>query len=413
MRHTLIKKQVRTMKVAAYCRVSTELDDQQNSLKNQQEYFASFIQKKEEENWKFAGIYADEGISGTSVKKREAFQQMMEDAKTGKIDLILTKEVSRFARNTVDTLIAVRTLRTFGVGVFFILDHIDTRENDGEIRLTLMASMAQEESRKISQRVKWGQKRQMERGIVFGRRLFGYELDHGVLSVCEAEAEVVQRIYRNYVKEKKKTGEIARELNAEGYLTARKNPWTDLAVSRILKNEKYVGDLVQKKTYTADYLTHAKRKNDGAEEFVIQKDHHPAIISRQLFLEAQARLSEKKRAPEEMEKYRNRYWCSGKVRCGCCGSTCVSRVRRRKDGSISQSWLCANVARYGRKRSGCAGKRVADPVLYQGFLEAEEKSGARLDGSKDAAGLKSIIIGENDLLYLFRDGRVWRTALQK
>lgn len=142
------------MKVAAYCRVSTELDDQQNSLKNQQEYFASFIQKKEEENWKFAGIYADEGISGTSVKKREAFQQMMEDAKTGKIDLILTKEVSRFARNTVDTLIAVRTLRTFGVGVFFILDHIDTRENDGEIRLTLMASMAQEESRKISQRVK-------------------------------------------------------------------------------------------------------------------------------------------------------------------------------------------------------------------------------------------------------------------
>ena len=380
------------MKVAAYCRVSTELDDQQNSLKNQQEYFASFIQKKEEENWKFAGIYADEGISGTSVKKREAFQQMMEDAKTGKIDLILTKEVSRFARNTVDTLIAVRTLRTFGVGVFFILDHIDTRENDGEIRLTLMASMAQEESRKISQRVKWGQKRQMERGIVFGRRLFGYELDHGVLSVCEAEAEVVQRIYRNYVKEKKKTGEIARELNAEGYLTARKNPWTDLAVSRILKNEKYVGDLVQKKTYTADYLTHAKRKNDGAEEFVIQKDHHPAIISRQLFLEAQARLSEKKRAPEEMEKYRNRYWCSGKVRCGCCGSTCVSRVRRRRDGSISQSWLCANVAEYGRKRSGCAGKRVADPVLYQGFLEAEEKSGARLDGRKDAAGLKSIII---------------------
>ena len=114
-----------------------------------------------------------------------------------------------------------------------------------------------------------------------------------------------------------------------------------------------------------------------------------------------------------MKKYRNRYWCSGKVVCGCCGSTCVSRVRRPRDGSISQSWLCANVAEHGRKRSGCAGKRVADPVLYQGFLEAEEKSGARLDGRKDTAELKSIIIGENDLLYLFRDGRVWRTALQK
>ena len=161
------------MKVAAYCRVSTELDDQQNSLKNQKEYFASFIKKKEGENWQFAGIYADEGISGTSMNKREAFLQMMQDAKNGKIDLILTKEVSRFARNTVDTLIAIRTLKSYGVGVFFIIDHIDTRENDGEIRLTLMASMAQEESRKISERVKWGQKRQMEKGVVFGRSLLG------------------------------------------------------------------------------------------------------------------------------------------------------------------------------------------------------------------------------------------------
>lgn len=402
------------MRVAAYCRVSTELDDQQNSLKNQQEYFTAFIRKKEKEDWKFAGIYADEGISGTSVKKREAFLQMMEDAKKGGIDLILTKEVSRFARNTVDTLIAVRTLRTYGVGVFFIIDHIDTRENDGEIRLTLMASMAQEESRKISERVKWGQKRQMERGVVFGRRLFGYDLTHGVLYIREAEAQVVREIFTKFVREKKGTAVIARELNEQGFWTARGNPWSNVAVKRILQNEKYIGDLVQKKTYTEDYLTHRKRKNCGEEEFIIKKANHPAIISEEVFLEAQKHLrAAEKSGIAEKEKYRNRYWCSGKVICGCCGAVCVSRLRRNKDGMESHSWLCANVAKNGRKRAGCNGKRVQDEVLCRGFEEARQKVQAVRKCADGMPELKQICVRENDVLYTFSNGRTWCTALHK
>ncbi len=409
------------MKVAAYCRVSTELDDQQNSLKNQKEYFTSFIQARSGESWEFAGIYADEGISGTSMNKREAFLRMMADAREGKIDLILTKEVSRFARNTVDTLIAVRRLRTWGVGVFFIIDHIDTRENDGEIRLTLMASMAQEESRKISERVKWGQKRQMERGVVFGRRLFGYELEHGVLAVNEKEAKIVREIFLKYVVEGKGTGTIAKELNEAGEKTSRGNPWSHVAVRRILQNEKYIGNLVQKKTYTPDYLTHKKKKNCGQEEFVIKTFHHEPIVSRELFERAQKRLWSK-RTEENLEgengnsrenergKYRKRYWCSGKVVCGICGSRYVSRIRYRADGSIRHSWLCEKAVREGRKKQeftgegeirGCNAKSISDEVLWQGYLAAGGKVKEKTEE------LKEIRVLKGELVYKMASGETW------
>ena len=162
--------------VAAYCRVSTEKDDQVNSLLNQQRYFTEFISSHED--WVFYRVYFDEGISGTSVNKREGFHQMITDAESGKFSLILTKEVSRFARNTVDTLSYTRKLKQLGVGVIFTIDNIDTRDNDGELRLSIMATLAQEESRKISERVKWGQKRRMEQGVVFGRDLLGRCLQH-------------------------------------------------------------------------------------------------------------------------------------------------------------------------------------------------------------------------------------------
>ena len=154
------------LKVAAYARVSTDREDQINSLENQKQYFADYIRKQK--NWELVGIYYDEGISGTQTKKRTGFNQMMKDAMNGKIELILTKEVSRFARNTVDTLSYTRKLNDYGVGVKFINDNIDSRDRDGELRLTIMSSIAQEESRKTSERVRWGQTRQMEKGIVFG-----------------------------------------------------------------------------------------------------------------------------------------------------------------------------------------------------------------------------------------------------
>ena len=169
------------LNVAAYCRVSTDKSDQKNSFEGQKSYFESYI--KSHRDWKLINIYADEGITGTSTKKRKEFNTMISDAKSGKINMIITKEVSRFARNTVDTLQYTRELKAAGVSVFFINDNINTMDNDGELRLTIMASIAQEESRKTSERVKWGQKRRMEQGVVFGRNILGYHLKNGVLTV--------------------------------------------------------------------------------------------------------------------------------------------------------------------------------------------------------------------------------------
>ena len=192
---------MKKLKVAAYARVSTDKDDQANSLENQKQYFQSYILNHED--WDFVDVYFDEGISGTQTKKRLGFNKMIDDAENGDIDLIITKEVSRFARNTVDTLSYTRRLKDSGIGVIFTLDNIDTRQSDGEFRLTIMASIAQEESRKTSERVKWGQKRQMEKGVVFGRDLLGYTVKNGVLYINEEEVPVVRAIFHKYTNEGK------------------------------------------------------------------------------------------------------------------------------------------------------------------------------------------------------------------
>ena len=184
---------MKELRVAAYCRVSTEHEDQANSLVSQRRYFTEYI--RSHTDWELVDIYYDEGISGTQTAKREGFKRMIQDAMAGNMDLILTKEVSRFARNTVDTLYYTRKLKEYKIGVIFTIDNIDTREQDGELRLTIMASIAQEESRKTSERVKWGQKRRMEQGVVFGRELLGYGVKDGKLYINEEEARIVRAIF--------------------------------------------------------------------------------------------------------------------------------------------------------------------------------------------------------------------------
>lgn len=207
-------------RVVAYCRVSTDKEDQQNSFESQKRYFEEYI--KANENWDFIDIYADEGISGTSVEKREDFKRMIEDAKDRKFDLVLTKEIARFARNTKDSLEYTRKLKKMGIGVFFTIDNINTLDTDGELRLTIMSALAQDESRRTSERVKWGQKRRMEQGVVFGREVFGYYLEKGVLTVNPEEAEIVKLIFHKYFTEGKGTHTIAKELYEQGIATKRK-----------------------------------------------------------------------------------------------------------------------------------------------------------------------------------------------
>lgn len=326
------------LRVAAYCRVSTDQTDQLHSLAAQQRYFSEYIAAHPE--WEDAGIWADEGISGTSTAKRKQFRALMAAAENGEIDLILTKEVSRFARNTVDTLEYTRKLRAWGVGVLFLNDNIDTRAGEGEFRLTIMASVAQEESRKTSERVKWGQRRSMERGVVFGAPTpYGYRLIDGVLTVREDQAEIVRRVYDMFLEEGKGTHVIARQLTENSVPTPkekRKN-WSSTMVLRLLRNEKYCGDLLQKKTCTPDFLTHKKVRNCGQEEQVYLRAHHAPIISRTQFEAVQRELI---RRSAGKTRHSARYWCSGKVQCGACGRMLTARRSVRRDGSVHIRWSC-------------------------------------------------------------------------
>ncbi len=325
------------IRVAVYARISTDREDQVNSLISQKKFFTDYIQQHD--GWTLSNVYYDEGVSGTQTKHRIGFNQMIEDATHGNFDLILTKEVSRFARNTVDTLSYTRKLKNANVGVIFTIDNIDTRDCDGELRLTIIASMAQEESRKTSERIKWGQKRRMEQGIVFGRDLLGYTVKQGILSICQEEAPIVQTIFHKYTNEGKGAHTIARELAAKQLYSKHISQWSNTVILRILRNEKYVGDLCQKKTYTPNYLTHAKKVNRNAEEKIYLYNHHEPIIDRSLWNRTQEELD--RRAPNRNtnSKYSNRYWCSGKLRCGECGCQFVSRTKKLSNG-IYKAWRC-------------------------------------------------------------------------
>lgn len=346
----------KTIRVAAYARVSTDRDDQAGSLESQKKYFTDFITGQE--NWQLTRVYFDEGTSGTNTKKRTGFNEMIADALCGEFNLILTKEVSRFARNTVDTLAFTRKLRENGVGVIFTIDNIDTRDSDGELRLTIMASIAQEESRKTSERVRWGQTRRMEQGVVFGRDMTGFTVKDGVLRINEEEAPIVRAVFHKYTNEGKGTGIIARELLKEGMKPKRSAVWSSVSILRMLKNEKYVGDLCQKKTITPDYLTHAKRYNRGEEEMVYIKDHHEPIIDRDLWDRTQKELKKRAACRERKLKYSSRYWCSGKIFCGECENQYVGKTRKLKNGEAYKTWKCRKAAQCGSAESSAGGKNA-------------------------------------------------------
>ena len=340
-------------RVAAYCRVSTDHEDQANSFESQQRYFRQYIERNPD--WELYEIFADEGISGTNTKKRSEFKRMIACAKEGDFDLIITKEISRFARNTLDSIYYTRDLKKHGVGVIFMNDNINTLDGDAELRLAIMSSIAQEESRKTSERVKWGQKRQMEQGVVFGRSMLGYDVKDGKMTVNEEGAKIVRLIFHKFANENKGTHVIARELREAGITPMRVKEWSNTVILRVIRNEKYCGDLVQKKTFTPGFLSHEKKYNRGEEEFVIIKDHHEPIVSREPFEKANRILDEKSLTQEGKAKHSNRYPFSGKIKCGCCGSSYVARYKNRKNGTRYKAWRCYKSATQGSPHTDKAG----------------------------------------------------------
>lgn len=359
-------------KIAAYCRVSTDKEDQRNSVENQKRFFKTFA---DDRGYELIEIYSDQGLSGTSTKKRESFNKMMSDARQGRFDTVVTKEVSRFARNTVTTLEFTRELKSKNVGVWFLNDNIYTMDDDGELRLSIMSSIAQEESRKTSQRVRWGQRRKMEQGIVFGGDLLGYKVSGAQMKIVKEEAKIVQIIYSMYLYDEMGALKIVKELENAGIATKKgSKKWTTKAIYDILKNEKYCGDLKQQKTYTPNYLTHDKKRNHGEVDFVYIKNHHNPIISCEMFERVQTELEKRSTAKGLGAKHSNRYSLSGKIKCCECNRTFVGRNRKRKDGSKRKTWVCYNYQIHGKKKLnnqgeqvGCISNEISENEILKSF----------------------------------------------
>ncbi|HLR42645.1 MAG TPA: recombinase family protein, partial [Pseudogracilibacillus sp.] len=312
------------LKVAAYCRVSTDSEEQASSYEVQVEHYTTYIQNNPE--WELAGIYADDGISGTNTKKREQFNKMIEDSMNGKIDMIITKSISRFARNTLDCLKYIRQLKDKEIPVFFEKENINTMDAKGEIMLTIMASLAQQESQSLSQNVKLGIQYRYQQGEVQvnHNRFLGYTKDENNKIVINLEqAKVVKRIYREYL-EGASLVQIARGLEADEILTAAKrSKWRPESIKKILQNEKYIGDALLQKTYTVDFLSKKRVKNNGiVPQYYVENSHEP-IIPRELFMQVQEemvrRANLRGRKGGKKRVYSSKYALSSIVYCGHCG----------------------------------------------------------------------------------------------
>ena len=311
------------LRVAAYCRVSTETDEQATSYEAQIEHYTEFIGNHP--GWELAGIYADDGISGTNTKKREEFNRLIEDCMAGQVDMIVTKSISRFARNTLDCLKYIRQLKDKNIPVFFEKEAINTLDAKGEVLLTIMASLAQQESQSLSQNVRLGLQYRYQQGKVqvCTNRFLGYDKDEdGNLVINPEEAEVVKRIYREYLGGKSYYA-IGQGLTADGIRTAAGNDyWLASTLKKILTNEKYIGDALLQKTITTDFLNKKRVANKGIVPQYYVENSHEAIIPRDLFLQVQEEMVRRARLETGTGKrrvYSGKYALSHLVYCAHCG----------------------------------------------------------------------------------------------
>ena len=329
----------RNRKVAGYARVSTDHEEQETSYEAQVDYYTSYI--KNHEGWDFVKVYTDEGITGTCMKKRAGFMEMISDALEGKIDLIVTKSISRFARNTVDSLTTIRQLKDKGIEVYFEKENIWTLDSKSEVIITIMSSIAQEESRSISENVTWGKRKSFADGKVFIRTngMLGYKKGQdGSIEIDENEAEVIRFIFSSYISGKS-TPQIADELTSKGIKTARgKDKWGSAQVGNILKNEKYTGNALLQKTYSVDFLSKKRRVNNGEVPQYYVEDSHPAIISKDTYDIAMNMLRNTKNA---RSAYKGNIF-SGKIICADCSSAFSPKTWHSLDKYKRTIWQCAD-----------------------------------------------------------------------
>ena len=353
-----VRASKRQLRVAAYCRVSTDDEEQLTSYEAQKNYYTDKIMTNKE--WTMAGIFADEGITGTSARKRPEFLRMIRQCKQGKIDVVLTKSISRFARNTVDCLNYVRALKELGIAVIFEKENMNTLEIDSEILITMLGAFAQSESESISANVRWGIRQAMKEGkaTIQYKYLYGYRKgDDSKPEIIPDQAEVVRKIYDLFLSGTPVRG-IQEYLNASAVPNINgESKWARSAIDSILTNEKYCGDVLLQKTYIDDCINKKVKKNTGQLPMYLVQNHHEGIISRETFDAAQAELARrsagkspsKKNAPTGRSRYSSKYALSDRLYCGECGTRYQRCTWRNRDGSKRIVWRCVSRVDYGSK----------------------------------------------------------------
>ncbi|HEY5586016.1 MAG TPA: recombinase family protein [Ruminiclostridium sp.] len=370
------------LRVAAYCRVSTDSDEQASSYEAQIEHYTSYINGHLD--WTLAGIYADDGISGTNTKKRDEFNRMVDDCMAGNIEMIITKSISRFARNTLDCLKYIRQLKDKNIAVFFEKENINSMDSKGEVMLTIMASLAQQESQSLSQNVKLGLQYRYQQGeIQINCNWFlGYTKDENKrLIIDPEEAEIVKRIYREYL-EGASMLKIARALETDGILNgAGREKWHTSNLNQILRNEKYIGDALLQKTYTTDFLTKTRVKNHGIVPQYYVENSHEAIIPREIFMQVQEELI-RRRLVHKSPNGKNRTFSSNHcfsqmIICGNCGEV-FRRVHWNNRGKKSIVWRC--VSRLENTGLFCDARTVPESAIEQLLVTAINQTLCDKDG---------------------------------
>ncbi|EAC4489591.1 TPA: recombinase family protein [Listeria monocytogenes] len=357
------------LKVAAYARVSTSSEEQLLSLENQKLHYEQRILANS--NWEFVEMYFDEGISGTKIDKRNGLKRLLQDCETGKVDFILTKSISRFSRNALDCLEIVRRLIDLNIFIEFEKENINTQTMDGELMLSILSSLAESESRSLSQNTKWSIEKRFQNGTYkIGYPPFGYDWVDGVMVINKEQAVVVRDIFADVLKGTS-TGDIAEKLNQQGVTTKRRKTWHGTTIRGIIKNEKYIGDALFGKTFTDDSF---KRKvNRGDKNQYFMEGHHSAIIDKETFEQAQQMLvqnAKSKNIVQDDDKYQNRYSFSGVLKCGECGGIFKRRIQSKNKNEKYVAWACTT---HLKDKHSCSMKFIKDEQIKLAFITMMNK----------------------------------------
>lgn len=397
-------------RVAAYARVSCEKDSMLHSLSAQISYYSGYIQRRPD--WEYVGVFADEAVTGTKGSRPE-FQRMLAECRAGKIDLIITKSISRFARNTLLLLNVVRELKDRNIDVYFEEQNIHSMSGDGELMLTILASYAQEESRSVSENCKWRVRNGFKKGVPGNYTMLGYRQINGTLEIVPEEAAIVRRIFTEYLEGKGRNA-IMRGLIADGVPTRLCREWNESRIYTILRNEKYHGRLVLQKTFYPDHLTKKKYKNIGQLPRYIIEHAHEAIIDKETFDRAQEEMARRAARVKASPWPRELYPFTGLMTCMHCGKRYFRKIARAGTKYAAPVWICSTFDTKGRV--SCPSKQIPEDVLTA--VACEVIGQTQLETGTFRQQIKAVLVHDgNRLVFEFFDDRaiekVWQDKSRK